>query len=532
MERSGEQRGTSGGERSSERSAEPRATRSATPSDAELLAASRRGERAAFGALIERYQGVVCAVSYSSTGDRALSEDVAQDTFLAAWRQLDQLREVERLRSWLCGIARNLARKTRRRWSREALVEPSSEPVAESRDADPFARVSESESEHLVREALHRVPESYREVLVLYYREQRSVREAAEALGISEAAALQRLSRGRQYLADGVTELVERSLRGSLPRKSLVAGVLAALPPIAALSPLSSSHAEASTQSSAQSRAQSSAQPSNPSSHGVPMIKLALLAAALTAAGTTAYVATRAPSEPAVKIATAAPLSAIAAPAAVAAPAPAAASPSTPVAPGASPQSPYAPQAEVPELPPVDRATLERLRVFEGPSQGAADAPVSIAVFTDMQCAFCGDSLGNLDQLVEDFPGKLRIVVKQMPVHKTAELAAEAALAAEAQDKFWELHDLMLAHQDDLSLEPLLALGKRAGLDVEALRKDLESRKYKSAVASDMATAHELELQGTPAFVINGKRVVGHRPIATMRELVNEALAEAATGKH
>ena len=54
-------------------------------SDAELLEASRRGERDAFGALIERYQGVVCAVSYSRTGDRALSEDVAQDTFIAAW---------------------------------------------------------------------------------------------------------------------------------------------------------------------------------------------------------------------------------------------------------------------------------------------------------------------------------------------------------------------------------------------------------------------------------------------------------------
>ena len=68
-------------------------------SDAELLEASRRGERDAFGALIERYQGVVCAVSYSRTGDHALSEDVAQDTFIAAWHQLGQLREPGRLRA-------------------------------------------------------------------------------------------------------------------------------------------------------------------------------------------------------------------------------------------------------------------------------------------------------------------------------------------------------------------------------------------------------------------------------------------------
>src|SRR5262249_50309719 len=92
-------------------------------SDAELLEASRRGEHAAFGTLVERYQDLVSAVSYSRTRDQALSEDVAQETFLAAWRQLDQLREPGRLRAWLCGIARNLARKARRRTDREAPVE-------------------------------------------------------------------------------------------------------------------------------------------------------------------------------------------------------------------------------------------------------------------------------------------------------------------------------------------------------------------------------------------------------------------------
>ena len=63
--------------------------------DAELVEASRRGEREAFGLLVSRYQDVVCAVSFSSTGNWALSEDVAQDTFIAAWHQLGQLRELE-----------------------------------------------------------------------------------------------------------------------------------------------------------------------------------------------------------------------------------------------------------------------------------------------------------------------------------------------------------------------------------------------------------------------------------------------------
>src|SRR5262245_23345927 len=83
--------------------------------DAELVEASRHGEREAFGQLVTRYQGIVCAVSYRPAGNWALSEDVAQDTFIAAWRQLGQLRDTGRLRSWLCGIARNLARKARKR---------------------------------------------------------------------------------------------------------------------------------------------------------------------------------------------------------------------------------------------------------------------------------------------------------------------------------------------------------------------------------------------------------------------------------
>lgn len=467
-------------------------------SDAELLAASRRGERAAFGALIERYQGVVCAVSYSGTGDRSLSEDVAQDTFLAAWRQLDQLREVGRLRAWLCGIARNLARKARRARSREAPVDPSTEPLAldAPMEATPFEQVSEQESESLVRSALDRVPESYREVLVLYYREQRSVREVALALELSEQAVMQRLSRGRKYLADGVNQLVERSLRGALPRKSLVAGVLAALPPLAA-----SSHADAT-----------------PSSHGVPMLKMAIFAAVATAATTTVIVthslkdgaavsAQAAPVQVTAQVEPKLPLAAVALPAAVPAPAAAAATEE--------------------EVVRYDASTIARLKLHEGPSQGPADAPVTIVIFQDMQCKFCSASLGNLDQLQEDYGSEVRLVMKQMPVHKTAVLAAEAALAAEAQGKFWELHDLMMAQPEDLSLEAILALGKQGGLDVARLRKDLEQHRYAKGVEKDLATAAELNITGTPAFVINGRLVTGLQPMAKMRDVVKEALVEA-----
>ena len=232
--------------------------------DVELVEASRRGEHEAFGHLVARYQDVVCAVSYGATGDPGLSEDVAQETFIAAWRQLDRLRDTVRLRSWLCGIARNLGRKARKRRRREEPTEIDDEVAP---GASPFDDAARGEVERVVREALAKVPDAYREVLVLYYREDRSIREVADALGMTEATVMQRMSRGRRFLADSVEQLVERSLRSERrPRRDLVAAVLAAIVAIEIPSRVDASPPKGST-----------------------MLKLALAASALVAAGTTVY---------------------------------------------------------------------------------------------------------------------------------------------------------------------------------------------------------------------------------------------------
>lgn len=497
--------------------------------DGELLEASRRGERDAFGELVERYQNVVCAVTYSRTRDQALSEDVAQDTFIAAWKQLDQLREPGRLRSWLCGIARNLARKARRRSDRETPIEES---IVASGDS-PFEAVSSAQAERVVGEALSRVPETYRDVLVLYYREQRSVRDVASALGISEAATLQRLARGRQYLADGLTSLVERSLRTQRkPRRALAACVIAALP-IG-----SPSRVEASTVS-----------------HGGSMLKFVIAAAVVSAAGTTAYVVHEsrdtAPASTAAIATTAAAPSGPSAPAPAplraALPAPSAAAiaprlpdtdaPADPVAAEAGESDPPSPPcspcdeskakpaaADAPAI--VPPATIAKLNLERGPSRGPATAPVTIVAFTDMKCKYCGQALGSLDQLFDEYPGKLRLVVKQFPLSPKNEILSQGVYAAEAQGKFWELHDLMLAHQADLSKDTMLALAPQAGLDVTKLRTALDQGTYAPNVAADKAAATELEVQGTPAFFINGHRLVGMRPLADFRTAIDRALAE------
>jgi RNA polymerase sigma factor (sigma-70 family) len=234
--------------------------------DAQLVEASRRGELEAFGHLVARYQDVVCAVGYSATGDRGLGEDVAQDTFLAAWRQLDRVRDAMRIGPWLCGIARNLGRKARRRTRREQLGDAPDHAAAAP---SAFDQLVGRDAERVVRDALARVPESYREVLVLYYRDDHTVREVAAALGVSEDAVMQRLSRGRRYLADSVTALVERSLRDTRPRRDLVAAVVAAIAAFAIPSRVDASPLEAK---------------------GSTMLKLTLAAAtAIAVVGTTAY---------------------------------------------------------------------------------------------------------------------------------------------------------------------------------------------------------------------------------------------------
>jgi protein-disulfide isomerase len=169
---------------------------------------------------------------------------------------------------------------------------------------------------------------------------------------------------------------------------------------------------------------------------------------------------------------------------------------------------------------------IQRTGLYRGPARGPADAPVTIVVFTDLLCQHCGNALGTIDQLWDDYPGKLRLVVKQLPVHEAAVLPAEAALAADAQGKFWEMHDLMLAHQDDLSRDRIGTLAERAGLDVAAFKAALDRHTYAAALQADKAAATALEIQATPTFVVNGRRVVGNRAPEMFKEVIDQALAE------
>lgn len=192
--------------------------------DAELVEASKRGDRDAFAGLVERYQRMVEGIAYSATRDRAIVDDIVQDTFVAAWNHLDRLRDALRLRPWLCGIARNVAHKARRTRRRE-------QPLVElATGTTPFDEASEHEREHAVTVALDKLPPRYRDPIVLFYYEQCSIKDVAAALAIREDAAMQRLTRGRQQLGDLLADRVEVTLeRASNERKHSRKGLAACL---------------------------------------------------------------------------------------------------------------------------------------------------------------------------------------------------------------------------------------------------------------------------------------------------------------
>jgi RNA polymerase sigma factor (sigma-70 family) len=202
-------------------------------SDAELVAATLAGNRNAFGKIVERYQRLLCSLAYSATGQLGQSEDLAQDTFVDAWRQLANLREPEKLRPWLCGILRFKVSRLRRADGREPVRRAEALEAAEeiaSADQPAADLAIDREEQALMWSALARIPESYREPLILYYREGRSIEHVAAALELTEDNVKQRLSRGRKILQEEVLTFVEGALARSTPGHVFTIAVLAALP--------------------------------------------------------------------------------------------------------------------------------------------------------------------------------------------------------------------------------------------------------------------------------------------------------------
>jgi len=177
-----------------------------------------------------------------------------------------------------------------------------------------------------------------------------------------------------------------------------------------------------------------------------------------------------------------------------------------------------------------------RLAVPVGPAdhaRGPADAAVSLVEYGDFECPFCGRAEPVVRELLRDF-GDVTYVWRHLPlndVHPQAQMAAEAAEAAAEQGAFWEMHDLLLDHQDALEPDDLIGHADELGLDVERFADDLRDRVGAMRVADDVDSADLSGVSGTPTFFVNGRRHYGAYDIDTLSAAVRAAGARAVLAR-
>ena len=158
--------------------------------------------------------------------------------------------------------------------------------------------------------------------------------------------------------------------------------------------------------------------------------------------------------------------------------------------------------------------------------RGAAAASLTLVEYGDFECPFCGRATGVLRDLRERFGDDLRYVFRHLPladVHEHAEMAAQAAEAAALQGSFWEMHDLLVRHQDELEWADLVGYAGELGLDVERFVRDLSEGRCAERVREDVVSAEASGARGTPTFFIGEQRHIGPYDTETLaRELESQ----------
>jgi protein-disulfide isomerase len=182
-------------------------------------------------------------------------------------------------------------------------------------------------------------------------------------------------------------------------------------------------------------------------------------------------------------------------------------------------------QANVHEVaPPQGRVHID---AGGSPVQGPATAPVTIVEFSDFQCPYCGKVHSVLAQLLAKYDGRVRLVWKNqaLPSHPNARPAAKAALAAAEQGRFWEMHDMLLSHQDRLDPAYYEAWAHDMSLDVARFKADMSSAKYDAVLDADSRLGNAVGATGTPTFFVNGQRVLGAVPLEEFERIIDAELA-------
>ncbi len=172
-----------------------------------------------------------------------------------------------------------------------------------------------------------------------------------------------------------------------------------------------------------------------------------------------------------------------------------------------------------------------RVEVAKGdaPAKGPDSAPVTIVEFSDFQCPYCSRVVPTMEQIKEKYGDKVQLSFRHFPLqfHENAQKASEASMCAADQGKFWEMHDLMFAEQQQLTVDNLKEKATRLGLAADAFNDCLDSDKFAEQVKADMQAGVLAGVSGTPAMFINGRFINGAQPYEAIAEIVDEELKSA-----
>jgi protein-disulfide isomerase len=167
---------------------------------------------------------------------------------------------------------------------------------------------------------------------------------------------------------------------------------------------------------------------------------------------------------------------------------------------------------------------------------GPDDAPVTLVEFGDYECPYCGMAHPIVKRAQRELRSQLRFVFRNFPLaeaHPHARLAAQAAEAAGAQGKFWEMHDTLFENQDALEVEDLVGYAESLDLDIERFTRDLEAGTFEKRVRDDFRSGVKSGVNGTPTFFMNGARYDGSWAnaeafIAALREIARQTAETSA----
>jgi protein-disulfide isomerase len=157
----------------------------------------------------------------------------------------------------------------------------------------------------------------------------------------------------------------------------------------------------------------------------------------------------------------------------------------------------------------------------DDPVAGNAGGDVTVVEFMDYNCGYCKKAVGEIAALVEA-DKNVRVVFKELPIigGEDSEYAARAAIAAVRQGKYWDLHRALFAHMGHVDKTVTLSIAKDVGIDTGQLEKDMEDPSVAKIISSNMALAQSLQLNGTPAFIVDEKVVPGYVPQSELQAAI------------